>query len=100
LLAASGQLPTPAAPSNKGLPVVGKVIEPRVNVRSAPSLQGAIISKVQKDDLITLIGQSNDGLWFRAIYQAGTEPAWVFGETLEIAEGDPHGLPIVTSPPR
>jgi Bacterial SH3 domain len=101
------QLPTPTAfptivrqptlpmPSATPLPVLAKVIEPRVNVRAGPSLDAQIVSKIQQDNLITLIGVSQDRMWYQVLIAGRAEPAWVFGETLQITSGEPSALPTV-----
>ena len=76
-------------------PLFGTVIENRVNVRAAPSTQAKIVGKIQKDDVITLIGRSEDGAWFQVTIPGIAPPSWVFGETMKIANGDPNSLPIV-----
>lgn len=83
--------PTPA-------PVLAKVIERRVNVRAGPSLNAKIVDKINKDELITLIGLSQDGKWYQVMIVGRAEPAWVFGETLEVTSGDPKTLPVIATP--
>ena len=86
------RMPTPAPTP---IPVLAQVIESRVNVRLGASLNDRIVDRVQKGDRITLIGRNADGTWYQVMIAGRTEPAWVFGETLEIASGNPNDLPIV-----
>jgi len=78
-------------------PVIATVIEQRVNLRAAPSTQAKIIGKLDNGNQITLIGRNKNGDWYQVMLAGATEPGWVFGETLQIANGDPNGLPIVES---
>jgi len=77
--------------------VIATVIEQRVNLRAAPSTQAKIIGKLDNGNQITLIGRNKNGDWYQVMLAGATEPGWVFGETLQIANGDPNGLPIVES---
>ncbi len=86
--------PTLPLPTATPVPVLAKVIERRVNVRAGPSLDAQIVGKIQQDDLLTLIGISQDDEWYRVMIAGRTEPAWVFAETLEVTRGDPGTLPI------
>ena len=88
------RLPAPVVTATVS-PLFGTVIENRVNVRAAPSTQAKIVGKIQKDDVITLIGRSEDGAWFQVTIPGIAPPSWVFGETMKIANGDPNSLPLV-----
>jgi hypothetical protein len=87
--------PTLPLPTATPVPVLAKVIEPRVNVRAGPSLNAQIVSKIQQDDLVTLIGVSQDRMWYQVLITGRAEPAWVFGETLQVTGGEPSTLPTV-----
>ncbi len=85
------RMPTPAPTP---LSVLAQVIESRVNVRLGPSLNDKIVDRVQKGDLVTLIGRNADSTWYQVMIASRTEPAWIFGETLEITSGNPNDLPV------
>ncbi len=76
------------------VPVIGKIIETRVNVRAAPNVTAKIIGKVVRDEQLSLIARSQDGAWYQVRLADLAEASWVFGETLEITTGDPNTLPI------
>jgi uncharacterized protein YgiM (DUF1202 family) len=80
------------------VPVEGKMIEERVNLRAAPSTDAEVVGKLEKDAQITLIGRSEDGKWYQADIEGRLE-GWVFGQTLEITSGDSEILPVVTLSP-
>lgn len=88
------RLPTQPPPPASPAPVLAKVIEASVNVRAAPNTSGKIVSKLKKDNTISLTGRSVDGQWYQATIQGVTGPAWVFKETLQIASGDANTLPL------
>jgi len=87
--------PTPTATA---APVTAKVIEDRVNLRAAPSTDADIVGKAGKDDQFTLLGRSQDGQWYQVTVAGKAELAWIFGDTLQIASGDPATLPVVKMP--
>lgn len=76
------------------LPVIGKIIEPRVNVRAEPNTFAKILGKVIKEDMVTILGRSEDEAWYQVRLNDIAEPSWIFAETLEIASGDVTTLPI------
>lgn len=92
------RLPTPIPPTATPAPVLAKVIERTVNVRAGPSTKERIVSTLKKDNLVTLIGISPDRKWYQINVAGRAEPAWVFGETLQITSGDPKTLPTAGSP--
>lgn len=91
------RLPTSLAPAGTLEPVLAQVIETRVNVRAAPNLQAQVITTIPRDRRITLIAKSEDNQWYRAEYQKGAQPGWIFGETLKIVQGNAQALDV-TSP--
>ena len=82
-------------PTAPPLPVIGKIIELRVNVRAEPNTSARIIGKVIRDEAITLIGRTEDGAWYQVRLSDITESSWIYGATMEIASGDTNTLPIV-----
>ena len=96
-------LPTQSPPTATPEPVLATVIEAKVNVRAGPSTKDKIISSVKKNDQLTLVGRNADSTWFQINLAGATAPAWVFGQTLKIASGDPNTLPVAgaaTATPR
>lgn len=90
---ASMLAPTPAPPTPTPAPVIGKVIERRVNVRAAPNTHAKIVAWLHQNDLITLLARNSDGTWYQVKMLALSEPSWVFAELVEIISGNPATLP-------
>ena len=91
-------LPTDLLPSPTPVVVLAKVIETRVNVRASPSTQAQIVSKIQRNDVINLIGRNSDTTWYQVSIAGQAKPAWVFAATLQVTNGDPKNLPVVNAP--
>ena len=72
--------------------VIARIIEERVNVRAAPTMDAEVVGGLEKGAQITLVGKSQDGKWYR-IQSDDEIRRWIFGETLEITDGDPGILP-------
>ncbi len=92
-------LPTVPPPTATPAPVLAKVLERTVNVRNGPTTKNKIVSTLKKDAQITLVGRSADSTWYQVNLAGATEPGWVFGETLQIASGDPKTLPVAGPTP-
>ena len=88
------RLPTLPPPTATPEPVLAKVIETKVNVRSGPSTKDKIVSSVKKNDQLTLVGRNADSTWYQINLAGQTEPVWVFAQTLQITSGDPKTLPV------
>ena len=88
-------LPSNLLPSPTPVVVLAKVIEARVNVRAAPSTRADIVGRIQRDDVINLIGRNSDASWYQVSIAGRKEPAWVFAATLQVTNGDPKNLPVI-----
>jgi hypothetical protein len=90
------RLPTQPPPTATPAPVIAKVAETQVNVRSAPSTKATIITKLKKDTQITLIGvgpAEGSNVWYQVIVVDKPGPTWMRSDTLQIVSGDPNTLP-------
>ncbi|MDE3088560.1 MAG: SH3 domain-containing protein [Chloroflexota bacterium] len=92
-------LPTLPPPTATPAPVLAKVIERTVNVRSGPSTKDKIVSTLKKDAQITLVGRNADSTWFQVNLAGQSAPGWVFGQTLQIVSGDANSLPVAGPTP-
>ncbi|MCL5951717.1 MAG: SH3 domain-containing protein [Chloroflexi bacterium] len=93
-LPAQSDAPTLPLPTETVSLVVATVIEPRVNVRAAPSTQAEIKGKILKGARVFLEARTADGQWYRVSIVDIPKPAWVFAETLQVSSGDPNQLPV------
>jgi len=90
------RLPTQPPPTATPAPVIAKIAETQVNVRSAPSTKATIITKLKKDTQITLIGvgpAEGSNVWYQVNVVDKPGPAWIRSDTLQIISGDPNTLP-------
>lgn len=82
-------MPTPATPIGQ---VAGQVV-----LRQGPGNIYAAIREVNPSDSITILGQSEDGLWFLVQQQNGIQ-GWLQQSVLTIA-GNVAGLDVIDAPP-
>lgn len=97
--AALGQTPAAAQSYQVGEPVV--VTVPALNVRAAPSLSGAIVTVLQKDTVVRVVGgpTTADGyLWFQ-IERAGVTIGWSVAGFISGTAPSQPGEPAPTTPP-
>jgi hypothetical protein len=83
-------------PKVEGSSIRTNVIDDNVNLRNNPSLKGKIIHKLQKDDVIRIIGTSGEkenidnfyGDWLNITYSNGTDyfDGWVYSKYVNIEE--------------
>ncbi len=86
-------LPSPTLPPPTPAPVTAKVTVTTANVRAAPKT-GRVITTLKRDSQITLIGRSEDSLWFQINVAGQPQPAWIALEVIQITSGDPKTLPV------
>lgn len=89
------KLPTLTQATPTSSVVIAKVIENTVNVRAGPSTKDKILTKLKKDNQISLVGRNEKGDWYQVSVTGTTEPAWVFADTLQLVSGNPQTLPII-----
>jgi uncharacterized protein YraI len=80
----------PAKPGQN--PLVGRVVADRLNVRSGPGLDQALLGQVTGDDTLTLIGRSEQGEWLAVNWAPGT--GWVAAQYVAPDE-DASDLPVL-----
>ncbi|MBI5029364.1 MAG: SH3 domain-containing protein [Chloroflexi bacterium] len=86
--------PTPPLPTATPILVRAKVLEARVNVRAAPSLDGKIVGRVVRDQEFTIIGRSADSAWYQVELADIAQPSWVSAQTVQVISGQITSLPI------
>ncbi len=89
------RLPTAALPTSTPAPVLAKVIENKINVRSQPSTKGSVLTTLAKNAQISLVAQASDGqyTWYQINVAGQAGPGWVRQDTIQIVSGDPKMLP-------
>ncbi len=94
---------TPIPPTP--VPVVGKVTTTTSNVRAAPDTRARILTTLKKNNQVTLIAQTNGqkiagkDVWYQINIAGQPAPGWIFGDNIEITDGDPKILPAVAGTP-
>ena len=68
---------SPAVPAVE--PTTGTVSVVRLNVRVQPSMNGAIVGRLDQNDAVTIVDTSTDGGWYQVQTGDGTE-GWVFAD--------------------
>lgn len=70
------QAPTGQANNCAATPVItGKIVALELTVRAAPGQAAAIVLFVKKDDVVSVLGQDNNGDWLKIMTNAGV-PGW------------------------
>ncbi|MBV7333880.1 SH3 domain-containing protein [Chloroflexi bacterium TSY] len=85
--------PNPQVPGqttiNSNLPVGLVINSPLVNVRSGPSVDAALIGRVERGAEFTIVARNEAGDWWNACC-LNEAPFWVFAELVDTIE-DPNG---------
>ncbi len=77
-----------------GAPITGTVnITAGLNARGTPDTNGALISLLPSQTLLTLTGRTADNEWLRTTLSE-TITAWVFADFIEVG-GDINAIPVV-----
>ena len=71
---------------------VGEVTTEVLNLRSGPDTSYGIVGMLLKGDLLTVLGQTPDGVWLSIIAPHGTR-GWVHGDWVDLATGR-EGIPV------
>ncbi len=64
-----------------------------LKLRAEPNVYSAQIGRVPWGDILPIIGQSYDGVWWQVVFRGTT--GWVFSEFLTVLEGDLTGVPVL-----
>jgi N-acetylmuramoyl-L-alanine amidase len=65
-----------------------------VNVRSGPGTKYKVLGQIKAGQVVTTLGQSEDGSWVKITFKGGE--GWVAVSTVIMAGGEPTLTPIVT----
>jgi hypothetical protein len=80
--------PTPAPTPEEQVQVIVSTGGSRANIRSAPSLDGAIVGKADNGTALNVVGRSADNAWWQVCCVDGVE-GWVADSIVRVAgEGD------------
>lgn len=82
--------PVPSIPSGQTATVNAAVL----NVRSEPSLNGAIIAKITRNQVFSVVGRNADSTWFQL--DVNGQRGWASASFLTI--NDPNSAPVVGTP--
>ena len=69
----------------------GTVSVVRLNVRSTPSMSGAILGRLNQNDTVTVAAVSDDGAWLQ-VQAPGIDEGWVFADYVDA------GAPTAATP--
>lgn len=73
------------APTATPVPITGTV-KSGLNVREQPNLRAKLLGVLKKDDVVTLVGRTDDKTWLQINYPLGeTTTAWVIAERIDTA---------------
>jgi uncharacterized protein YraI len=75
---------------------VRATISDTLRVRAAPSTNSEILGLLREGTPVTLLGQSEDGLWWQIPYPNSSLRGWIFGGFID-ADGDPAALRILSA---
>lgn len=75
---------------------VRATISDTLRVRAAPSTNSEILGLLREGTPVTLLGQSEDGLWWQIPYPNNSLRGWIFGGFID-ADGDPAALRILSA---
>ncbi len=71
------------APTATPTPITGKV-KSTLNVREQPTTKAKLLGVLKKDDVVTLVGRTEDKAWLQINYPLGESTnAWVIAERIE-----------------
>lgn len=83
-------------PSPTPIPITGTV-KSTLNVREQPSTRAALLGVLQTNDVVTLVGRTEDSSWFQINYPLGeTTTAWVIAERIATT-ADVASLPSIAA---
>lgn len=70
-------------PTATPTPVTGSV-KSTLNVRNQPTTRGTLLGVLKKDDVVTLVGRTEDNTWLQIKYPLGEQTtAWVIAERID-----------------
>ena len=90
---------TSTQPTATPLPNQIKVTNDFVNVRTGPSTGYDRVGQLNLDQVVPVVGKSEDGTWWQVTFQGGPDgKAWVIGQYVEFS-GDANTVPVVQVAP-
>lgn len=98
------QVPTVAptnttAPTATPAPITG-VVKSTLNVREQPTTKAKLLGVLKKDDVVTLVGRTEDKAWLQINYPPGdTTTAWVIAERIDTTANLDTLTPIAAASP-
>lgn len=85
-------------PTNTPTPVTG-VVKSTLNVREQPTTRATLLGVLKKDDVVTLVGRTEDNSWLQINYPLGeSTTAWVIAERIDTT-ATLAALPAVVASP-
>ncbi len=70
-------------PTNTPTPATG-VVKSTLNVREQPTTRATLLGVLKKDDIVTLVGRTEDSTWLQINYPLGEQTtAWVIAERID-----------------
>lgn len=87
----------PNANAQTAPPSSGTVSVVRLNVRSDPSMTGAIVGRLDQNDSVTITGVSDDGDWLQ-VQSEDVAEGWVFADYVATAAGAAVAANAATNP--
>lgn len=70
-------------PTSTPAPLTG-VVKSTLNVRDQPTTRGKLLGVLKKDDVVTLVGRTEDSSWLEINYPLGEQTnAWVIAERID-----------------
>ncbi|MCC7161314.1 MAG: PD40 domain-containing protein [Anaerolineae bacterium] len=95
------QVPTVAStdtpsPTSTPTPVTG-VVKSTLNVRQEPTTRATLLGVLTKDDVVTLVGRTEDSSWLQINYPLGeSTTAWVIAERIDTT-ANLAALPVISA---
>ena len=87
----------PSANAQTAPPSSGTVSVVRLNVRSDPSMTGAIVGRLDQNDSVTITGVSDDGDWLQ-VQSEDVAEGWVFADYVATAADTAVAANAATNP--
>ena len=70
----------------------------RMNVRSGPGVEYALVAVVQAGERYPILGRDSSGEWLQVSLGAGREPGWLFAPAVQAENADDLPVVAVTTP--
>lgn len=87
------------APTATRAPITG-VVKSTLNVREQPTTKAKLLGVLKKDDVVTLVGRTEDKAWLQINYPLGeSTQAWVIAERIETTADLDALAPVAAASP-